>query len=226
MPWTTLRLVLLLALTCGPTSALAGEPAASPAAIEGGNPYVSVQIGLELQSLDSAAREVAGSVDELAAAMQSLTTSPSLTEEQKAEVLAVLGRVDQLSERVTVAVERLPAAVKESRDPLASIVDDLARDVRLTVVLVLLALLVVVVLVLLAVYVFTIRPAGSSLTELVKRLTSLAKSVEVSIDLLGQTNAVQLELAKILEAQRKAIEAARPREVEVPEIEPAAEVAD
>ncbi|MCO4773981.1 MAG: hypothetical protein KDA24_28365 [Deltaproteobacteria bacterium] len=178
------------------------EPAVPPPT----TPYVSVQVGVELQSLESAAWEVAASVDNLAVSMQTMTASPSLSEEQKAELMAVMERVDLLSERVTAAVEQLPEAVEGSRAPLTGIASDLAHEVRRTVVLALGAVVVVVVLALLAMYFFTIRPTGQALSALVGRLAGLAKSVEDSVNLVAETNAVQLELARILEAQREAID--------------------
>ncbi len=194
---------------CPPATA-ASDPSAveeAPTVLERSSPYVAVQIGFELQAIDSAARDVASSVDQLAASMKTLTASPSLSEDQKAELMSVLGRVDQLSERVAGAVERIPGAVEESGEPLTGIATELAHDVRRTVVLTLAAVLVVIVLALLAAYLFTIRPAGQAIAGFATRLTSLARSVEQSIDLVAQTNEVQLELARILEAQREAIEA-------------------
>ncbi len=190
-----------------PQAAAADTPADEPTVLERTTPYVAVQIGFELQAIEGAARDVANSVDELSASMQTLTDSPSLSEDQKAELMSVLGRVDQLSERVVDAVDRIPDAVEQSRGPLTGIATDLAHDARRTLVLALAAVLVVIVLALLAAYVFTIRPAGQAIAAFATRLTSLAKSVEHSIDLVAQTNEVQLELARILETQREAIEA-------------------
>ena len=80
---------------------------------------------------------------------------------------------------------------------------------RLTVILALAAALVVIVLALLALYVFTIRPTGQAVAGLVSRLAALSRSVEASLGLVGETNAVQLELARILEGQRQAFEVYR-----------------
>ena len=104
------------------------------------------------------------------------------------------------------ARDRVPAAVRESREPLVGIATDLAGDVRLTVILTLGVALIVVILALVGVYLFTIRPAGKMVVESSKRLMSLTGSLERSIGLAAETNSAQLELARILEVQRAALD--------------------
>jgi hypothetical protein len=211
MRWMALLLITLMgsSAVC-PRAATAEEPAEATGAPDGSErttPYVAVQVEFELQAINGVAREVATSVDELARSMAKLARSPSLSRAQRAELMNVFERVDQLSERVAGAVENLPTAIEQSREPLTGIATDLATDVRRTVMLVLGALLGVLVLALLAIYLFAIRPTARAAASLVNRLGSLTKSVEASIGLVGETNEVQLELAKILEAQRLAIQA-------------------
>ncbi len=195
-----------LALWPCPSQAADAEAAPGKQVLQHGTPYLTVQVGIELHAIEKAAQEVSRSVDDLAVSVRTLTKSPSLSEEQKAELTAVLGRVDKLSGRVVAAMDRMPEAVKESRDPLVSIAADLAGDVRLTIILTLVVALLVVILALVGVYLFTIRPAGKMVVASSARLMSLTGSLERAIGLASETNSAQLELAKILDAQRVALD--------------------
>ncbi len=203
----------LLALVASPGPARADEvPPEDGAAseLERSAPYVAVTVGVELRVIEGAARDVAASVGEMATSVRQLADSPTITEEQQAELLAVLERVDLLSGRVVEAVERLPGAVEASREPVSEIMADLAWDVRLTVVLALVAALLVLVLALVALYLFTLRPTARMLGEFATRSASLVGSLEQSVGLVARTNEAQLELARVLDAQIAALDSLRP----------------
>src|SRR5437016_3868154 len=116
--------LLLLALLLLSPPAWAQAPPVAPARQERG-PYVTVNVGVEMHALERAAEDTARATEDLAGAVRAMAASPSLSEEQKAQLMAVVGRVDSLSGRVAGAIDRLPAAVGESRAPLLAIATDL-----------------------------------------------------------------------------------------------------
>lgn len=205
-----LACLFVLAASPGPSRADEVPSGSGPAEAERSSPYVAFTVGVELEGIEGAARDVAASVDEMATSVRTLAESPTITDEQQAELLAVLDRVDRLSGRVVEAVERLPTAVEDSREPVAAIAADLAGDVRLTAILILTAALLVLVLALIALYVFTLRPTGKMLAEFAAQSASLVGSLEHSIGLVARTNEIQLELARVLDAQVAALESHRP----------------
>lgn len=84
------------------------------------SPYVTVNLGIEVNALEQAARDTAAATRELASAVGSMAESPSLSADQRARLMDVVGRVDTLSARVVTAVDRLPDAVRESGEPLGA----------------------------------------------------------------------------------------------------------
>ncbi len=211
MRYKTVTLIVAWALasfgTVGSNAcvAWAAEPATHSA--EAGHPnelsngYVTIHVGVELNAIETAAHEVARSVGELATSVNQLAASPSLSEEHKAQLVAVMGRLDKLSERVVTTFDRLPAAVEQSRQPLTEIASDLAGDLLVTVIAALAVALVVILVALWGVYAFVLGPSRNMVVESTSRLIGLVGSLEHAAELVAQTNTAQLELARVLEAQ-------------------------
>ena len=187
-------LLALLCLLLAPAALAAdGDPAKSEKGA-----YVTVNIGVELHAIERAATEVATSMSDLSRSVATLSKSPSLSEEQKAELLAVMGRVDSLSGRVVEAINGIPGAVEKSREPLVGIASDLAYDVMLTIGLTLALLVLVVLAILVGIYFFVLKPARTLVTHSTQRITDLFAALERTADLVAQTNAAQLDLAQRL----------------------------
>jgi hypothetical protein len=195
MTATATALIALLTLAAPEAAQAVEAPQAASSS------YVTFNVGVELHALERAAQDTAQATEELAAAVGTMATSPSLSEEHKAQLMKVIGRVDTLSDRVVTAVDRLPAAVEEAREPLEAMASDLAARVRLTVIIVLALALLAVIVVLWAVYAFTLRPTRRMLTETLGRFQSLAEALERTAELVGESSAAQTKLAERLEAQ-------------------------
>lgn len=168
--------------------------------------YITVNVGIEVQALERAAEDTARATEELAAAVRALATSPSLSDAQRAELMAVLARVDTLGARVAGAVDRLPAAVRETREPLATIANDLATQVRRTIIAVVVLLLALLLGALAGFYVLVLRPGRRLLAGLgggmdtVKH--SLERAAERAATIIADANATHL--ARAIEAMRAA----------------------
>lgn len=197
----TALFVLAMLVFASPALAQA-PPEGSGSATTGRGPYVSFNMGVELHALEQAAQDTAQATKDLASAVRAMAASPSLTEEQKAQIMTVAGRVDSLSARAANTLDRLPEVVRESRDPMVAIAKDLAAQVRLTIIVVIALLLVLVLGVLWGTYAFALRPARKLLAGFTDGFQSMARSLERSAELVGEANAVQLELAKTLKALR------------------------
>jgi hypothetical protein len=189
--------LLVLCILLLPMSATGESNESTPIQRDKGA-YVTVNLGIEMHALDTAAQQVAQSMADLSRSVAKLAESPSLSEAQKEELLAVIGRVDGLSSRVVDAVDRLPTAIEQSRKPLVAIAGDLASDARLTIFMTLGLLILVVIASLAGVYLFVLKPSHSVVTHATARITDLFAALERTADLVAQTNAAQLELAKRL----------------------------
>lgn len=168
--------------------------------------YITVNVGIEVQALERAARDAARATEELAAAVRALATLPSLSDAQRAELMTVLGRVDTLSSRVAGAIDRLPDAVRETREPLAAIATDLAGQVRRTIIGVVVLLLALLLGGLAGFYVLVLRPGRRLLAGLGGGMQtmkhSLERAAERAAEIIAEANA--LHLARALEAIRAA----------------------
>ena len=160
---------------------------------------MTINLGVELHALERAARDAAQATEELAAAVGKMSTSPSLSDEHKAQLMAVIGRVDTLSARVVTAVDKLPGAVEATKEPLTEIADDLASRVRWTVIIVLGAALLVLIGALWGVYALFLRPTRRMLAETLGRFQNLAEALEHTATLVGESTAAQVALAERLE---------------------------
>lgn len=196
MTATSAALIALLTLAASE----AAEPAEVPEPAEAAEAtsYVTFNVGVELHALERAAQDAARATEELAAAVGKMASSPSLSEDHKAQLMKVIGRVDTLSDRVVTAIDRLPTAVEESREPLEAMASDLAARVRLTVIVVLGLALLAVIVVLWAIYAFTLRPTRRMLAETLGRFQSLAEALERTAELVGESSAAQTALAERL----------------------------
>lgn len=206
--------LLLLLCTLSATLGTARRVSADEVDPADGRPgsYVTVNVGVELHAIERAASEVAASMAQLAKSVEKLATSPSLSDEEKAELMAVIARVDTLSDRVVHAIDRLPAAVEDSRRPLTDIASALASDVRLTVVITLALVLLVILGALWGIFAFVLKPSRKMVTDSTARIVGLVDSLERAAELVAQTNATQVELTRALDALHRGPGVAEPRE--------------
>lgn len=90
----------------------------------------------------------------------------------------MIGRVDDLSGRVVGAVERMPAAVRESREPLVAIASDLASQVRWTPAGLALSLLLMGAAALWVFYALVLRPGRHLAASVAGGAHNLIRSLE------------------------------------------------
>lgn len=186
-----MRTILLLALLLSAAPALAqGPPEMPPDAKRGA--YVTVNVGIEMYALEQAAADTARATQELAAAVREMASSPTLSDEHRTQLMAVIGRVDQLTNRVAGAMERLPAAVQESREPLMAIAEDLAAQVRWTIATVVVLLMVMAAAALWGFYAFVLRPGRRLVATATIGARSLLHSLERAAEIVAGANAAQL----------------------------------
>lgn len=183
-------LLLLIALLVPTATALAQAP------LDGRSPeargaYVTVNVGIEVHALAQAAADTARATEELAQAVRELAASPSLSEEHKAQLVGVIERVDALSGRVAGAVERLPAAVRETREPLAAIAADVASQVRWTIAAVAFSLVAMAMAALVGFYVIVLRPGRSVLADVRGGAQNLIRSLEHAAEVVAGLKALQ-----------------------------------
>ena len=186
-------------------------PAAEPIALEGaapesfGGPYVSFNLGIELHAIERAASEVAQATQELSAAVRTMAANPSLSDEHKAQMLKVIGRIDGLSGNVVQAIDRLPVAVEESGEPLLAMVEGLAKEARWVILGIVLGLIAIIVVVLWATYALILRPIRNMMGDTTGGFKTMAMSLEKTTELVAQTNAAQLELTRALESLKSSM---------------------
>ncbi|MFT7624470.1 MAG: hypothetical protein ACI9WU_003658 [Myxococcota bacterium] len=178
--WIALSLVAVLTVAAPPARAEAPETA--PGA------YVTINVGVELHAIERSANEVSRSLSKLAGSVGKLATSPSLSAEQKTELLAVIARVDTLSDRVATAIDRIPDAVEKSRKPLTSIATELASDVRTTVFVTLGLALLVTLGALAAAYLLILKPSRRLVFDSTQRIVGLFEALERTAKLVEKTN--------------------------------------
>jgi hypothetical protein len=181
-----MRTLLLLALLL-PAPAVAAADASPP---ETRGAYVTVNVGIEMHALEQAAADTARATEELAAAVRDMAASPTLSEENRAQLMAVIGRVDDLSSRVIGAVERMPAAVRESREPLVAIAEDLASQVRWTIAGFAVLLLAMALGALGGFYVFVLRPGRHLTATIAGGAQTLLRTLEHVAEIAGANAAL------------------------------------
>jgi len=192
---------VLLAVMGGAAPTMAAQNPTTTPPTPPEHALVSVKVGIEMGVLERAAQDTAHATQELARSIRAIAESPSLSQDQKAEIMRVTEQVEHLSDRVVHAMERLPDAVRASRDPLVATAEDLASELRWTVLALVALVLVLLLGGLWGIYAFVLRPARQTLLGISDGFHGMARSLEQSAALTAQVAQAQLELARALRSQ-------------------------
>ena len=155
-------LIFLLLVVIVPFANASEEVDANPgleAATQKQLPHVTMNIGVEISGLKQAAEQAAQGLVLIGESLDKIASNHDLTPEQHELVQQALARVDELGQNLNLAVAQLPGTVKNSIAPMVSAGNELAAQIRLSVILTAISLVIIILAIVIAVYYFVLKPA-------------------------------------------------------------------
>lgn len=202
--------VLILILAIYAHSAFADAHVALDASSDAGReiqkqtPHISMNIGVEITGLETAAEEAAQGLNLIGEALQDLADNPELTAEHQQKIQQALSRVDALGKSLTVAVDQLPDTIDKSVTPLVDASNELSSQIKRTIVITAIALIIILVAALAAVYYFVLAPGTQSViktTALLGELANTLKTTAEIVEISSERNLQVMEEVRRLRSQ-------------------------
>ncbi len=202
--------VLILILAIYAHSAIADAHVALDASSDAGReiqkqtPRISMNIGVEITGLETAAEEAAQGLNLIGEALQDLADNPELTAEHQQKIQQALSRVDALGKSLTIAVDQLPDTIDKSVAPLVDASNELSSQIKRTIVITAIALIIILVAALAAVYYFVLAPGTQSViktTALLGELANTLKTTAEIVEISSERNLQVMEEVRRLRSQ-------------------------
>ncbi|MCP4010212.1 MAG: hypothetical protein GY726_11955 [Proteobacteria bacterium] len=172
----------------------------SGGAAEKQTPYISMNIGVEIAGLETAAEEAAQGLNLIGEALYELANNPELTEEHHQQIEQALSRVDELGKSLTLVVEQLPDTVDKSMAPVVNASNELSSQIKRTVILTAIALILIMLVALAAVYYFVLAPGTRSVIKTATLLDELANTLKTTAEIVEISSERNLQ---VMEEVRK-----------------------
>lgn len=199
-------LMLFLALFVFAQGTFAGSPDVASLSAESGvesnahTPYISMNIGVEISGLETAAEQAAEGLKLMGESLQKLADKPEMNPENRKQIVQVLNRVDQLGESLAGAVDRLPDTVEKSMVPVVNASHTLSAQIRQTVIIAFVALILIVLAALVAAYYFVLAPGTRSVIKTAELLDELANTLKTTAEIVEISS---VRNVRVLEAVQK-----------------------
>jgi len=163
-----------------------------------GAPFISMNIGVEINGLEQAAHDAAEGVNLIGASLQRLADRPDSSPELSAQIARTLSRIDQLSESLNSTVKQLPETVERGLLPVEAAGAALSTKINHTIVLTAVALVLIILFALAIVYYFVLAPATRSVIETTQLLNELADTLNKTADIVEIASERNLEVMREL----------------------------
>ena len=163
-------------------------------------PVVTLNVGVELDGLEAAAREAADGINLIGESIGLLATNPDLSPEQRERFDQVLHRVEQLSESLGMTVEKVPGTLREGMVPLVEAGDALAREIKWIVAVAATAIALIILAAFALFYFFVLAPGAKSVVETARVLDSLAENLNKTAELVETSTRQNAAVARELKA--------------------------
>ncbi len=164
---------ICLLLAISPPLCAQGQP---PDA--GSQPYLSMNVGIEVSGLERAAEQAAEGLTLIGESLDKLAENQELTPEQNRQVQLTLARVEDLGDNLSLAIEQLPGTVEKGFEPVVNATQALSDQARQILIIACIALVLIILAALASVYYFVLAPATRSIVETAELLYRLANTLE------------------------------------------------
>ncbi len=172
----------------------------SGGAAEKQTPYISMNIGVEIAGLETAAEEAAQGLNLIGEALHELANNPELTEEHHQQIKQALSRVDELGKSLTLVVEQLPDTVDKSVAPVVEASNEISSQIKRTVIITAIALILIMLAALAAAYYFVLAPGTRSVIKTATLLDELANTLKTTAEIVEVSSERNLQ---VMEEVRK-----------------------
>jgi hypothetical protein len=169
-------------------------------------PYISMDIDVKIAGMESAAEEAAEGLTLIGEALHKLADKPELTQENRQQVEQTLIRVDALGQSLALVVDRLPATVEKSVEPLVKASNTLSSQIKRIVIITSIALILIILTALAAVYYFVLAPGTRSVIKTATLLDELANTLKITaeiVEISSERNLQVMEEVRKLSKQSK-----------------------
>ncbi len=147
-------------------------------------PYVSINIGIEIDGLEVAAVQAAEGLELIGKSLRDIADHPDISPERQKQIEHSLSRINELSQSLTVSVEQLPATVEKSMAPVVKVSNQLSDKIKQIIIITSIALILIILIALVAVYYFVLAPSTQAVITTTKLLGELADTLESTANIV------------------------------------------
>lgn len=170
------------------------------------NPYVTVNIGVEIMGLEQAAEQAAEGLNLIGQALHELANDPELGAEHQQKIDQTLTRVGELSQSLATSLEHLPGTVEKSMRPVVNATNELSSQIKRIVITTAIALMLIILAAMAAVYHFVLAPGTRSLIKTANLLDELANALKTTaqiVEVSSERNLQVMEQVQKVQQQSK-----------------------
>jgi hypothetical protein len=172
------------------------------------NPYVTMNIGVEIAGLEQAAEQAAQGLILIGQALHELATDPDLSAEHREKIDQTLTRVGELSQSMAFSLEHLPDTVEKSMRPVVNATNELSSQIKRIVIITAIALMLIIFAAMAAVYHFVLAPGTRSLIKTANLLDELANALKTTAQIVEITSEQNLQvMEQVQKAQQQSKQA-------------------
>ena len=164
------------------------------------DPFVSVNMTLELGGIEQAIQDTRQSLDTIGSALSDISKSENLSSEQQAILGDTIDNLNQLVVLSKQSVETLPKTFEQSKQALDTNSQRFLDDLRFQALLIIAAVGVVIIAIIGAIFWFVLRPMQSTLVETTKNISSMAGAIKSTAEALDAISNQQQDIAQRLES--------------------------
>lgn len=164
------------------------------------DPFVSVNMTLELGGIEQAIQDTRQSLDTIGSALSDISKSENLSPEQQTLLGDTINNLNQLVVLSKQSVEALPQTFEQSKQALDTNSQRFLDDLRFQALLIIAAVGVVIIAIIGAIFWFVLKPMQSTLVDTTKNISSMASAIKSTAEALDAVSKQQHEIAQRLES--------------------------
>lgn len=164
------------------------------------DPFVSVNMTLELGGIEQAIQDTRQSLDTIGSALSDISKSENLSPEQQTILGDTINNLNQLVVLSKQSVEALPQTFEQSKQVLDTNSQRFLDDLRFQALLIIAAVGVVIIAIIGAIFWFVLKPMQSTLVDTTKNISSMASAIKSTAEALDAVSKQQHEIAQRLES--------------------------
>nr|WP_228481361.1 hypothetical protein [Vibrio fluminensis] len=162
---------------------------------------VNINVSLELDGIERSLDATKDSLDQIGLALEKISSSDNLTDQQKQVLGHTLDNLDQLVLLSRESIEQLPTAFNQTSAKMISTSQNFMDDLQTKVIIVAVAIGLLLVVALAAIYWFVLRPLQQGLVKATTNISSMAKAIQVTAQALESSTAQQQVIMQQLNQQ-------------------------